>query len=90
MSAQLPELKLALLTRAELRLLVQDALLEVMDAKDTGPALLDRRGIAAKLDVGVDTVDKLRKQGMPSVVVGDAPRFDLVEVLVWLKSRGGA
>jgi hypothetical protein len=52
------------------------------------PALLDRRGIAMALNCGLDTIDKLRAEGMPSLRVGDAPRFELEAVLRWLRERG--
>jgi hypothetical protein len=49
--------------------------------------LLDRRGLAQALDVGVDTVDRMRGEGMPELRVGDAPRFELERVLEWLRGR---
>jgi hypothetical protein len=51
------------------------------------PRLLDRRGLAEALGCGVDTVDKLRKDGLPTVWVVDSPRFDFAECLAWLKAR---
>lgn len=54
------------------------------------PALLDRRGLAEALAVGVDTVDKLRREGLPELRVGDAPRFRLEAVLAWLGQRSEA
>lgn len=51
------------------------------------PRLLDRRGLAAALGCGVDTIDRLRREGAPEILVGDVPRFDLADVLAWLKSR---
>jgi hypothetical protein len=62
-------------------------LLEGLDERQT-PRLLDRRGLAAALGVCADTVDRLRREGMPELIVGDAPRFDFAgEVLPWLKAR---
>lgn len=59
-------------------------------APSAQPALLDRRGLAAALGVGLDTLDKLRGQGCPELRVGEAPRFELAAVLSWLRSRGHA
>lgn len=50
-------------------------------------ALLDRQGLARELGIGVDTVDRLRREGCPSLRVGDVPRFELATVLEWLRSR---
>jgi hypothetical protein len=51
------------------------------------PKLLDRRGLAHALNIGVDTVDRLRREGCPSLLVGDAPRFELDQVIQWLRGR---
>lgn len=51
------------------------------------PALLDRQGLARALGVGVDTIDRLRREGAPVLRVGDVPRFELPAVLAWLRSR---
>jgi hypothetical protein len=51
------------------------------------PVLLDRRGLAAALGVGVDTVDRLRREGAPELTIGDAPRFELDRVLEWVRGR---
>lgn len=63
------------------------ALEEALDQRQA-PALLDRRGLAHALAVGVDTIDRLRKEGCPELAVGDSPRFELEVVLTWLRSRG--
>ena len=52
------------------------------------PRVLDRRGLAESLGCGVDTVDKLRAEGLPQLLVGDAPRFEFDRVLIWLRERG--
>lgn len=53
------------------------------------PPLLDRRGLAEALNCGVDTVDKLRASGLPQLLVGDAPRFELDRALNFLRERSG-
>lgn len=82
---------LVLLTREELSALVKEAVSEALvdlPSNEQGPLLLDRRGMARALGIGVDTLDKLRREGLPEILVGDAPRFDRESVLVWLKDRG--
>lgn len=49
--------------------------------------MLDRRGLAHALAVGVDTVDRLRRDGCPELTVGDSPRFELEQVIAWLRGR---
>jgi len=53
------------------------------------PALLDRRGLAHALGCGVDTIDRLRREGCPELTLGDAPRFEVKAVIDWLRSGGG-
>ena len=56
----------------------------------TTPRLRDRRQTAAVLGVSLTTLDAMRKEGLPHVLLGDAPRFDVEgEVIPWLRSRGG-
>ena len=55
--------------------------------RPASPRLLDRRGLAQALDVGVDTVDKLRREGLPTVMVVESPRFELDVVIEWLRGR---
>ncbi len=64
--------------------------LETVLERNLGPALHDRQSLAQQLRCGVDTVDKLRREGMPELRVGDAPRFELEIVLAWLRTRGQA
>jgi hypothetical protein len=67
---------------------VADRVVERLNKRETSaPALLDRRGLAEALNVGVDTVDKLRAQGLPTVWVIESPRFELVACLEWLRGR---
>lgn len=76
------------LTVAELRRLIRDAALDaVADLVPAAPALLDRTGLARALGVGTSSVDRFRSEGMPSVWVGDMPRFELGPCLDWLRQR---
>jgi len=52
-----------------------------------GPRLEDRAGLARSLKTSLATVDRLRTQGLPTVWLCDAPRFDVAEVVAWLKER---
>lgn len=51
------------------------------------PTLLDREGCARLLGISVGTVDRLRREGLPRVRVGDVDRFEAAEVLGWLRGR---
>lgn len=51
------------------------------------PALIDQSGLARELGVSTRTVFAMRQQGLPVVMVCDSPRFELPEVLAWLRSR---
>jgi hypothetical protein len=64
---------------------VQDALGEREGSQE--PLLLERNGIARALGVGISTVDRLRKAGMPSICIGDSPRFLIQECLAWLQEN---
>lgn len=50
----------------------------------TPPQLLDREGLAQQLGVSTRMVDKLRRQGLPTVWLGKCPRFVLTDVVAWL------
>ena len=74
--------------RAILREEVEAALAE--RAPSPAPCLLDRRGLAEALDCGVDTIDKLRREGLPTVMLIESPRFELAAVLAWLREGRAA
>lgn len=59
-------------------------------APEPAPALLDRNQLARELSVSQATIDRLRREGLPTIWLFDAPRFELVAVLAWLKSGRGA
>ena len=62
------------------------------DAEPAGPTLLDRNGLASALGISLGSLDRLRREGMPVLRVGDAPRFVLADCVAWLQRRqdGGA
>lgn len=51
------------------------------------PVLLDRNGLAKALGISLTSLDRLKHSGMPIVRVLDSPRFDVADVVKWLKSR---
>jgi hypothetical protein len=70
----------------ELRALVADAVAEALSNHSGQPALLDRTGLARALTCSPSHVDNLRKTGLPTVFLGDSPRFVLADVLAWLSN----
>jgi hypothetical protein len=64
---------------------VQDVLAE--HQPEVVPALFDRAGIAQRLDIGISMVDRLRREGMPCIFIGDSPRFEVMACLEWLRCR---
>jgi hypothetical protein len=54
-------------------------------------ALKDRAGLAQALSCSVKTLDRLREEpGFPELMLLDSPRFELAEVLRWLRARNAA
>ena len=49
--------------------------------------MLKKTELAEKLNISVPMVDKLMREGMPRIKIGTAVRFELVEVVKWLKER---
>ncbi len=78
---------IAVIEVSELERLVRTAVEDVVGERPSQPALLDRAGLAQALGVSTRSLDTLRHEGLPELRVGDAPRFDLPEVLAWLRSR---
>jgi hypothetical protein len=78
---------LVLLTGEQLAALVKTAVCEALaELRDEPtPALLDRTGIARALGIGLTTVDRLRRDGLPCVLIGDSPRFEVNACVEWLR-----
>jgi hypothetical protein len=72
---------IVMLSPDDLRALVTEAVAEALAVQ---PALLDRTGLAKALSCSPSHVDNLRKSGLPTVYLGDAPRFVLNDVLAWV------
>ena len=76
---------------AELRAVVREAVQEALGGSpEPKPVLLDRAGLARALCVSIPTVDRLRREGLPTVMVCQAPRFQIETVLGWLGSVDSA
>jgi hypothetical protein len=81
-------------TRGELAGLVGEAaraaVREALGQGMPAPPLLDREALALSLGCSSSLVDKLRRQGMPHLRLGDSPRFELDRCLEWLRKDGAA
>lgn len=76
---------IAVLTESQLRSIVREAVEAALEEHDgQPPALLDRKQLAQALGVSMPTLDRLRRKGLPTVWLVDAPRFELRAVLDWL------
>ncbi len=78
------------LTVGELGAMVREAVEAAMGAHASEPVLYDREGLATRLGCSSSLVDKLRREGMPCVRLGDSPRFELERCLDWLRKAGAA
>ena len=75
---------LALVDLAQLRQLLAEV------RSEPPPALLDKPGLARALSCSERHVDGLRRRGLPVVNLGaKSVRFDLGDVVAWLKAHGG-
>ena len=70
--------------RREIAPLVE--LLEALAAPER-PELMTGAQLSESLQVSVRTIDRLRVEGLPTIVVGDSPRYRLADVLTWLETR---
>lgn len=73
------------LTEEELAALMTRA---VGDALERAQQLLvDKQGLAQRLNCSAGHIDVLRKRGLPTVMVGQAVRFEPPAVLAWLREQ---
>jgi hypothetical protein len=81
-----------MLTRAQLRDLVADAVLCALEQHKQGErperATLSGAELALRLGVSRSKVHQLRVDGMPSLKLGETFRFELAKCLQWLRERG--
>lgn len=64
-----------------------EATLAKHERAEQAPVLLDRAALARKLGCSPSHVDTLRAEGMPTVWLGQSPRFELEPCLAWLRER---
>lgn len=83
-ASDLPSL-LAQMLRDEVRAAVAEALAEATPARQPPPALLTSDGLAQQLQISRSKLDELVREGLPFVKVGATRRYELAEVLNWLK-----
>jgi hypothetical protein len=85
------EALLVTLRVADLRQLVQDAVIDALAEFRAGaapqPELLSGAAMAARLGVSRTTMHRLRLDGCPAVRVGDVYRYRPAIVMAWLESR---
>ena len=81
----------AVLTPAQLEQLVEDVVLRTLEARgEPIPAneeLLSKARMAERLDVCPKTLERMRDQGCPVILVGQSPRFNPVAVIEWLRAQ---
>jgi len=77
-------------TRGELAGLVRQAVESALGERRAQPVLLDREALALCLGCSSSMVDKMRRQGMPHLRLGESPRFELEACLSWLRKDGAA
>jgi len=71
------------LTRGQMRELIREA----VGAESRRPLLVDKQGLAMRLNCSATTIDALRKEGLPTVKLLGAVRFEPEAVLAWLGQR---
>lgn len=78
-----------MLTQEQLAEMLDEAVIRATDLvrPSNDRALLDRNGLAISFGCSASLVDKLRREGMPCVMVGCSPRYELDACLEWLKGR---
>lgn len=82
---------IVMLTRSQLRELVEDAVLSALDQYKQGEqpeqATLSGAALAQRIGVSRTKVHHLRHAGMPALKVGETYRFELKKCLEWLRER---
>ena len=82
--------QLALLTPEEIRAIAKFAVAEYVEQSTpaaNAPSLLDRAALGKALDASKSKIDRYRRAGMPCIMLGDSPRFDVAEVIGWLRAQ---
>jgi excisionase family DNA binding protein len=55
---------------------------------DRGIIMITKKELAEELKISLPTIDRQLKLGMPHINIGKAVRFELEEVIKWLKEQG--
>lgn len=76
------------MTRGQLEELVSRAVCEALDKGIGGPVLVDRQDLARALGCSPSSVDRLRREGMPTVrLAPQVVRFEPVKCIEWLRAK---
>jgi hypothetical protein len=68
------------LTEGELKTLIASAVAQAMDAQAATPEYRDRASEAQRLGISVAKLDRLVREGLPTVWIGSSPRFRAADV----------
>jgi predicted DNA-binding transcriptional regulator AlpA len=75
------------LTVAELKALVAEEVRVALAERRGAPRLLTREQVCEALQISLSTIARLQREGMPCVRIYEAPRFELENVVAWMKAR---
>jgi predicted DNA-binding transcriptional regulator AlpA len=76
------------LTRAQLEELIAKAVCQAMDRGIGGPVLIDKQDLARSLGCSASSIDRLRREGLPSVQLAkQVVRFEPAKVIEWLREH---
>lgn len=67
---------------------IERALEEHAAGEPLSPEMLTVEQICAVLQVSRATLHRLRREGLPTVMLGESPRFRKAHCLAWLEARG--
>ncbi|MBI5535599.1 MAG: helix-turn-helix domain-containing protein [Deltaproteobacteria bacterium] len=80
----------AVLDVSQLEQLMRRVVREEVGEPAPAKRLLSVSALAEILDCGHSTVRRMMGLGLPHVRLGESPRFELDQVLAWLRSQPGA
>jgi hypothetical protein len=82
---------IVVITQEALMSMVKTAVSEALAEKsqEVAPELLDRISAARALRVGTSTLDRLRREGLPCIMIGESPRFERAACIAWLRQHHG-
>ncbi len=76
------------LTQAQLEALITKAVCQAMDRGIGGPVLIDKQDLARSLGCSASSIDRLRREGLPSVQLAkQVVRFEPAKVIEWLREH---